>query len=230
MSSISTIICLRIKSLSLYQIRHYGRPIKDGFHVRKNILYDEPKRHNRPIQSKQLRYTALEEVKMEKDQKSLIEPMIDRTKPPHKFHVVNKTQTLFGEPWYVKLAMQNLGFIIDNRKQWDVTTVVVKNVPSVNRQLYICKHIVQIKPLIFTNGFPTTDDIGFTKLYKHNGDFRINNHVKSDANIIQTQEKNGLLMKDILLDVYIMIIQQIVCIWNIFQQNIFTILIKINQV
>jgi hypothetical protein len=44
-------------------------------------------------------------------QPSLIEPMIDRTKPPHKFHVVTKIQSTYGETYYVKEALDKLGFI-----------------------------------------------------------------------------------------------------------------------
>ena len=63
------------------------------------------------------RYTALEEVKMEQgSQRSLIEPMIDRTKAPHKFHVVTKTQSTIGERYYVKEALEQLGFISSGKK------------------------------------------------------------------------------------------------------------------
>lgn len=43
--------------------------------------------------------------------RSLIEHMIDRTKPPHKFHVVTKLRSTIGETYYVKEAMEQLGFI-----------------------------------------------------------------------------------------------------------------------
>ena len=49
-------------------------------------------------------------------QRSLIEPMIDRTKPPHKFHVVTKIQSTYGETLYVKEALEKLGFISRGRK------------------------------------------------------------------------------------------------------------------
>ena len=68
------------------------------------------------------RYTALEEVKMEQgSQRSLIEPMIDRSKPPHKFHIVTKIQSTYGETYYVKEALAKLGFItfglkVDHRR------------------------------------------------------------------------------------------------------------------
>ncbi|CAF1627240.1 unnamed protein product, partial [Didymodactylos carnosus] len=189
-------ICLRLlpftfqhtRTIVLSSINNYGRPIKGGFGQNKKIYYDEPKRPLRPKESRSLRYTALEEVKMEKDQHSLIEPMIDRTKPPHKFHVVHKIDSLFGEPWWVRAAMQELGFIIDNKKQWDIRTVIVKNVPSVNKHLWLCKHMVQIKPLTFVDGYPSEKDIGFTKLYTHNGELRILNHVPGDKNVSDTIE------------------------------------------
>lgn len=49
-------------------------------------------------------------------QRSLIEPMIDRTKPPHKFHVVTKIQSTYGETYYVKEALTKLGFISFGRR------------------------------------------------------------------------------------------------------------------
>jgi len=49
-------------------------------------------------------------------QRSLIEPMIDTTKPPHKFHVVTKIQSTYGETYYVKEALEKLGFISHGRR------------------------------------------------------------------------------------------------------------------
>jgi hypothetical protein len=51
-------------------------------------------------------------------QRSLIEPMIDRSQPPHKFHVVTKIQSTYGETIYVKEALEKLGFIIHGRRVW----------------------------------------------------------------------------------------------------------------
>ncbi len=49
-------------------------------------------------------------------QRSLIEPMIDTTQPPHKFHVVTKIQSTYGETLYVKEALEKLGFISYGRR------------------------------------------------------------------------------------------------------------------
>jgi hypothetical protein len=49
-------------------------------------------------------------------QQSLIEPMIDRTKAPHKFHVVTKIESTYGQSFYVKEALAKLGFISFGRK------------------------------------------------------------------------------------------------------------------
>jgi hypothetical protein len=49
-------------------------------------------------------------------QRSLIEPIIDATKPPHKFHVVTKIQSTYGETVYVKEALEKLGFISYGRR------------------------------------------------------------------------------------------------------------------
>jgi hypothetical protein len=53
-------------------------------------------------------------------QQSLIEPMIDRTKPPHKFHVVTKIQSTYGETYYAKEALEKLGFISYGRRVYIV--------------------------------------------------------------------------------------------------------------
>ena len=79
--------------------------------------YDIPKQPKQSSFRARFRYTALEEVKMEQgNQRSLIEPMIDRTKPPHKFHVVTKIRSTYGETIYVKEALENLGFISRGRR------------------------------------------------------------------------------------------------------------------
>ena len=49
-------------------------------------------------------------------QRSLIEPMIDRTKPPHKFHVVTKVHATYGESSFVKETLEKLGFISYGRR------------------------------------------------------------------------------------------------------------------
>lgn len=49
-------------------------------------------------------------------QRSLIEPMIDRTKPPHKFHVVTKVRSTYGETSFTKEALEKLGFISYGRR------------------------------------------------------------------------------------------------------------------
>jgi len=65
-------------------------------------------------------------------QRSLIEPMIDTTKPPHKFHVVTKIQSTYGETIYVKEALEKLGFISYGRRV-DIASdfVFISNVISV---------------------------------------------------------------------------------------------------
>jgi hypothetical protein len=81
------------------------------------VNYDIPKQTKQSNFRDRFRYTALEEVKMEQgSQRSLIEPMIDRTKPPHKFHVVSKIQSTYGETYYVKEALEKLGFISHGRR------------------------------------------------------------------------------------------------------------------
>jgi uncharacterized membrane protein (UPF0182 family) len=97
--------------------RSYHVADKKGFHNREDVNYDIPKQPKRSNFRDRFRYTALEEVKMEQGtQRSLIEPMIDQTKPPHKFHVVTKIQSTYGETIYVKEALDKLGFISSGRR------------------------------------------------------------------------------------------------------------------
>jgi len=58
-------------------------------------------------------------------QRSLIEPMIDRTKPPHKFHVVTKIQSTLGETYYVKEALEKLGFISYGKRVCAIQTCFI---------------------------------------------------------------------------------------------------------
>jgi hypothetical protein len=68
-------------------------------------------------------------------------------------------------------------------------TVIVKNVPSVNKILYVCKHLVQIKPLVFINGVPSLDDIGSTKLFAHNGHLTIGDHINLEQMNVSIDDK-----------------------------------------
>ncbi|CAF1978208.1 unnamed protein product [Rotaria magnacalcarata] len=174
---VSSIRYLSLSAINNARERSYRKADKKGFHNREDVNYDIPKQPKQSNFRDRFRYTALEEVKMEQgSQRSLIEPMIDRTQPPHKFHVVTKLRSTYGETYYVKEALEKLGFISHGRKQWNVLTVIVKNVPSVNKHLYVCKHMVQIKPLTFVDGVPSLDDIGSTKLFPHSGHLIIDDH------------------------------------------------------
>ena len=96
--------------------RSYRVAEKKGFHNREDVNYDIPKQGVPLNFPKRFRYTALEEVKMEGSKKSLIENMIDRTKPPHKFHVVTKLRSGIGEAVFVKEALTKLGFFATGSK------------------------------------------------------------------------------------------------------------------
>lgn len=77
--------------------------------------------------------------------------------------------------------------------------MIVKNVPSINKHLYVCKHLVQIKPLTFIDGIPSLDDIGSTKLFSHNGHLTIGDHFDlNQMNVsIDQEEKWPVNMKHI---------------------------------
>ncbi|CAF1279140.1 unnamed protein product [Adineta steineri] len=190
-SHLSSIRYLSLTAINNARERSYHVADKKGFHDREDVNYDTPKQPKQARFRDHFRYTALEEVKMEQStQPSLVESMIDPTKPPHKFHVVTKIQSTYGETVYVKEALEKLGFISFGRRQWDVLTVILKNAPSVNKHLYICKHMVQIKPLTFINGVPSLNDIGSTKLFPHSGHLTIGNHFNLNQMNISIDDKD----------------------------------------
>jgi len=84
-------------------------------------------------------------------------------------------------------------------QRWDILTVIVKNVPSINKHLFVCKHMVRIKPLIFNDGVPSLDDIGASKLFPHNGHLTIGDQLNfNKMNIsVDDQEKWPVDMKHI---------------------------------
>lgn len=113
----SSVRYLSLSAINNARERSYRVADKKGFHNREDINYDVPKQPKRSNFSDRFRYTALEEVQMEQGtQRSLIEPMIDQSKPPHKFHVVTKLHATYGETTYVKEALEKLGFISFGRR------------------------------------------------------------------------------------------------------------------
>ncbi len=121
----------------------------------------------------------------------MIEPLIDQTKEPHKLHLIKKIKDLRGEPWWVKNAMNKLGF--DGKKEWIKTYSIRPNTLDVNNWLWLCKHMVKITPINMDDGEPTTEDIRFSDLNLQTGKLSIIREIKKiKIDNIEYETVNGI--------------------------------------
>ncbi len=88
----------------------------------------------------------------QKDGYSLVEPLLDQNATPHELHLIKKTASVVGEPWWIKKALKDLGFKSHYRTEWNVTFAVQPNTVDVNNLLMQCKHMVKVLPIKFKNG------------------------------------------------------------------------------
>ncbi|XP_069613618.1 large ribosomal subunit protein uL30m isoform X1 [Ranitomeya imitator] len=77
---------------------------------------------------------------------------------PHKLHLVTRVRSFIRRPYWEKEVVEKLGL----RKAQN--PVVLKNIPSVNNQLKVIKHLVRVKPLKLPYGLPTEEDLSDTYL------------------------------------------------------------------
>lgn len=106
----------------------------------------------------------------------LIEPVLEHSQPPHELHLIKKIGKLNGEPWWVREAMKKLGFsVVKGAKEWKTVYNVQPNTPEVNKQLWLCKHLVKVTPITFKNGVKNMSeaDLGNTRLNLETGEFEI---------------------------------------------------------
>ncbi len=103
----------------------------------------------------------------------LVEPMLDPSQKPHELHLIKKTASIFGEPWWVRKALKTLGFSIIRAKEWEVVYNVQPNTAEINKCLWLCKHMVRVTPIKFKNGYLTEKDLGNTRLNLETGEFEI---------------------------------------------------------
>jgi hypothetical protein len=110
-----------------------------------------------------------------KDGYKLVEPMLDHTQKPHELHLIKKTGSIVGEPWWVRSALKTLGFTIIRFKEWDVVYNVQPNTAEINKSLWLCKHLVRVTPVKFKNGETqfSEKDLGNTRLNLETGEFEI---------------------------------------------------------
>ncbi|XP_045466301.1 39S ribosomal protein L30, mitochondrial [Harmonia axyridis] len=95
---------------------------------------------------------------------------------PAKLFRVQRIKPLKGTPYFEKSILRD--FKLDG-KQSDV--VVLKNMPETNMKLWKIKHLVQIKPITFPNGFP--EDINGTYL-KENGELVVKHSISEEKQVL----------------------------------------------
>lgn len=83
---------------------------------------------------------------------ALVAPLIDHEAAPHELHLIKKTASVVGEPWWIKKALKDLGFKSHYKTEWAVTYTVQPNTVDVNNLLMQCKHMLKIVPIKFKNG------------------------------------------------------------------------------
>ncbi|KAK4469859.1 hypothetical protein MN116_007368 [Schistosoma mekongi] len=83
-------------------------------------------------------------------------PAQNQSNDPPLLHMVCRLKPLKGIIHYERAILEKYGLGRDTKNHnW----VVVKNTPSVNRDLYEIKHLVRVQPVIFKNGLPSESDL-----------------------------------------------------------------------
>ncbi|KAG9492342.1 large ribosomal subunit protein uL30m [Eleutherodactylus coqui] len=77
---------------------------------------------------------------------------------PHKLHLITRVRSCVGRPYWEKEVIDRLGL------QKAHKPVVHKNIPGVNNQLKVVKHLVRVQPLKLPYGLPTEEDMSDTYL------------------------------------------------------------------
>ena len=67
---------------------------------------------------------------------------------------------------------------------------MLPNTPHFNKLLWEVKHLIKLKPVIFTNGIPTEKDIGATRLCPYTGRFEINEAFRVNSHRLNTDQKS----------------------------------------
>ncbi|KAM5179458.1 large ribosomal subunit protein uL30m [Mantella aurantiaca] len=77
---------------------------------------------------------------------------------PHKLHIITRIRSFVGRPYWETDVVKKLGL------QKAQKPVIHKNIPAVNKQLKIIKHLVRVKPLKLPYGLPTEEEMSGTYL------------------------------------------------------------------
>ena len=123
-------------------------------------------------------YMEKEEVK-QYDGFSLVEPLIDESKEPHKLHLIKKIKSVFGEPWWVREGLVKLGFVSKIGSEWSIVTSIKPNTPEINKILWLCKHCVKVTPIYLKNGAPNLSDVKYSKINLETGELSIIKEIDS---------------------------------------------------
>ncbi|XP_046670655.1 uncharacterized protein LOC124360797 [Homalodisca vitripennis] len=81
---------------------------------------------------------------------------VDPIIKPAKLFMVQRIQSLRGQPYWVKDIIEELELHKD-----EVDKAVVKNTPEMNKKLWIVKHIIKIIPITYPYGEPQEGDQGY---------------------------------------------------------------------
>ncbi|XP_015790472.1 uncharacterized protein LOC107367292 [Tetranychus urticae] len=115
---------------------------------------------------------------------------------PSPFHIVFRHKKTNTEPWMIKVKLRSLGL----HGSAVGYPVLVPNTPHFNALLWDVKHLIRLKPVIFTNGIPTEKDIGATKLCMFTGKFEINEAFRVNDEKVWGEQTSGFYQGNYLRD------------------------------
>ncbi|CAL8095281.1 unnamed protein product [Calicophoron daubneyi] len=109
--------------------------------------------------------------------------------PPPLLHMVCRLKPLKGVPHYQRAILEKYGLGSEIKNH---TWVVVKNIPSVNEELYVVKHLVRIQPIRFPQDLPSkADDLTQCRLLP-DGRFLRYRGTSVDGQVVSTGELSPL--------------------------------------
>ncbi|CAH8481935.1 unnamed protein product [Schistosoma turkestanicum] len=126
------------------------------------------------------------------------QPMPNQSKEPPLLHMVCRLKPLKGIVHYERAILEKYGLGSETKNhRW----IVVKNTPSVNRELYEVKHLIRVQPVIFENGLPTESDLLTCRLlpdgrfFRHRGlsvDYTLSNSSEPNLSVYNPNPSNDL--------------------------------------
>ncbi|CAH8510732.1 unnamed protein product [Schistosoma intercalatum] len=112
--------------------------------------------------------------------------LLSQSKEPPLLHMICRLKPMKGVIHYQRAILEKYGLGKDTKNHnW----VVVKNTPSVNRDLYEIKHLIRIQPVIFENGLPTESDLLACRLLPDGRFFR-HRGLSVDSQLLDSSEPN----------------------------------------